>query len=114
MVYEKGVLHTFFDGASRAAYIEAVANLLSEEGLWVSVSGSDQNADPEDDADAHAYPRLSLSDIVAPAKAWFEVVEVTQGLYGIGDQLAFKTWNCVMRKCGAPRPFAQSPFRANL
>ena len=98
VVYEKGVLHTFFDDASRAAYIEAVSDLLTEGGLWISVSGSNQSVDAEDDPDTHAYPRLKLSDIVEPSKAWFEVVEVTQGIYGVGDQLTFKTWNCVMRR----------------
>ena len=98
VVYEKGVLHTFFDATSRAAYIDAVSELIPEGGLWISVSGSDQSVDPEDDPDTHAYPRLKLSDIVEPSRAWFEVVEVTQGVYGVGGQRAFKTWNCVMRR----------------
>ena len=59
VVYEKGVLHTFFDATSRAAYIDAVSELIPEGGLWISVSGSDQSVDPEDDPDTHAYPRLS-------------------------------------------------------
>ena len=95
----RGVLHTFFDDTSTSVtYIEAVAGLVLDGALWISVSGSEQNTDPKDDPDAHTYPRLSLSDIVEPSRAWFEVVEITQGLYGIGDQLAFKTWNCVMRR----------------
>ena len=100
VVYEKGVLHTFFDDTSRAAYIKAVSELLPVGGLWISISGSDQNTDLRDDPDTHTYPRLKLSHIVAPARAWFEVVEITQGVYGVGDQLAFKTWNCVMRRRG--------------
>ena len=100
VVYEKGVLHTFFSATSRESYIKAVSELLPEGGLWISVSGSAENADLEDDPDRHRYPRLRLSDIVAPAEVWFEVVEVTQGVYGLEDQRAFKTWNCVMRRRG--------------
>ena len=100
VVYEKGVLHTFFSATSREDYIKAVSDLLPKGGLWISVSGSAENADLNDDADTNAYPRLKLSDIVSPAEAWFEIVEVTQGVYGLGDQLAFKTWNCVMRRRG--------------
>ena len=101
VVYEKGVLHTFFSATSRETYINAVSELLSEGGLWISVSGSAENADHHiDDPDTHLYPRLKLVDIVAPAEVWFEIVEVTQGFYGLGNELAFKTWNCVMRRRG--------------
>ena len=100
VVYEKGVLHTFFSAASREDYINAVSQLLPEGGLWISVSGSAENTDLKDDPDADTYPRLKLFDVVARAEVWFEIVEVTQGVYGLGDQRAFKTWNCVMRRRG--------------
>ena len=100
VVYEKGVLHTFHSAASREDYIKAVSELLPEGGLWISVSGSAENVDLKDDPDTHTYPRLKLSEIVGPAEVWFKIVEVTQGVYGLGDQLAFKTWNCVMRRRG--------------
>ena len=60
VVYEKGVLHTFFSATSRDSHINAVSELLPEGGLWISVSGSAENADPKDDPDAHVYPRLKL------------------------------------------------------
>ena len=98
VIYENGVLHTFFTAASREDYVTAVSELLPEGGLWISVSGSAENVDLEDDPDTHMYPRLKLSDIVSPAEVRFDVVEITQGVYGLGDRLAFKTWNCVMRR----------------
>jgi hypothetical protein len=100
VVYEKGVLHTFFTTASREDYINAVSQLLAEGGLWISISGSAENVDLKDDSDAHTYPRLKLSDIVAPAEIWFEIIEIAQGVYGLGDRRDFKTWNCVMKRRG--------------
>ena len=100
VLYEKGVLHTFFSAASKDEYIKAVSKLLPEGGLWISASGSAENVDLKHDPDTHTYPRLKLSGIVGPAEVWFEIVEITQGVYGLGDRRAFKTWNCVMRKRG--------------
>ena len=98
MVYEKGCWHTFFNDSSRTDFALAVSSLLSDQGKWISSSGSADNNDDPDDPRLETYPRLTLQQIALAVEGCFEIQNVRKGWYGESEGRKFMTWECLFQK----------------
>lgn len=98
LVVEKGCWHTFFDDDARTRFSNQVYTLLCESGLWISSSGSADNADDPGDPHRSTYPRLTLQQIAAASEKIFEIVKIQKGSYGSNEGIDFLTWECLFRK----------------
>jgi len=98
LIYEKGCWHTFFDDWSRTRFAERVASLLTDNGLWISASGSADNDDDPDDPYLITYPRLTLLQIALASEGYFEAKKIQKGLYGDRENNRFLTWECLFQK----------------
>jgi cyclopropane fatty-acyl-phospholipid synthase-like methyltransferase len=98
MIYEKGCWHTFFSAASQRKFVLAVSALLSEQGMWISSSGSADNNDDQDDPHIKTYPRFTLQQIASLVEDCFEICNIRKGWYGKSDGLKFVTWECLFQK----------------
>ncbi len=98
LIYEKGCWHTFFSALSRRNFALAVSSLLSEQGMWISSSGSADNSDDPDDLYLNTYPRLTLQQIASSVEDCFEICNIRKGWYGKSERLNFLTWECLFQK----------------
>jgi len=99
VVFARGVLHTFKNGAGRRAYAEAVAQTLEPGGLWLDVSGSADTPDDPPHAQKLGFPRLTLAEIVDSVEPMFEIVSVRQVEYGTTPGLTdFLAFACAFRR----------------
>jgi len=101
IVFDRGCLHGFADQPGRSRFAAAVAAALVQGGLWISISGSDENGDPPDVVRELALPRLSLADLAAAAEPHFDAVEIKQGVFGITANTDFRAWVAVFRRRSA-------------
>ncbi len=98
LVFDKGCWHTFFEDGRRKQYVEQIAGLLPDGGIWINSTGSADTSDSPDDPGAETYPRWKLDEIVRLVDGRFEVLQFRRGHYGYHGERRFLTWEGVFRK----------------
>ena len=81
-VFDKGVLHSFNTPESYRRFSERVYQSLKPGGLWIDISGSTDNPDPEGARERLGLPRLSIQNLITCSEGLFEVIEVKRSIFG--------------------------------
>jgi len=98
IVFDRGCLHGFADTSSRARFALSVATVLQPGGLWIDISGSNENAESPDIIQKLALPRLTLADLAAATESNFETIEIRQGVFGMMPDTDFRAWVGIYRR----------------
>lgn len=92
-VFDRGCLHCMHETTDRTAFVEQVAELLEEQGVWLSLVG---NADEE--KREVGPPQLSASELVSIVEPRFEILSLCAGQFGSDQEVPPRAWVCLMRK----------------
>lgn len=93
LVFDRGCFHCFDTDADKTECAKRIAELLNEEGLWLSIIG---NAD--DKPREVGPPTLSASDVARIVEPHFEILSLTAGYFGGEQPDPPKAWVVGMRK----------------
>lgn len=92
-VFDRGCLHCMADAQEREAFAEKVAQLLGDNGIWLSLVG---NADePEREV---GPPQLTASELITALESRFEILSLESGFFGSDQMDPPRAWICLMRK----------------
>lgn len=93
LVFDRGCFHSIDseDRKSRAA--ERIAQLLNEDGLWISLIGNADDVPRE-----IGPPTLSAAEICRIVEPYFEILSLTAGYFGGGQPDPPKAWIVVLKK----------------
>jgi 2-polyprenyl-3-methyl-5-hydroxy-6-metoxy-1,4-benzoquinol methylase len=99
VIFDKGLLHTFEEETYRKIFLSKVLEALKPSGFWVSIMGSKDHPDGENDAAKFGYPRLSASEILSISEKQLSLHYLARCIYGAKEGHAnFLGWACVMQK----------------
>lgn len=96
-VYDIGCFHIFDDAADRAHFARRVADVLDENGLWLSLIGSTEG--PERD---HGPPRRSLRDVANAVEPSLEIIEIRSTDFRAHLPTPAAAWVCLARHRRVP------------
>lgn len=91
-VFDRGVFHTIDSDAERILFAKNVAKHLAEEGLWLSLIGSNdhlRNSGP---------PKRTANDVVKAVEPFFEILLLKASRFDSKDEDPSKIWVCLMKK----------------
>lgn len=92
--FDRGCFHTFGVPAVWHRFAARVADILADQGLWLSLIG---NKD-EDRGDGEGPPQLSASQIIEAVEPFFEIISLRRGHFDFDRAPAPLIWICHMRK----------------
>jgi len=92
--FDRGCFHTFEIPAVRHRFAARVADILADNGQWLSLIG---NKD-EERGDREGPPQLSASQIIEAVEPFFEIVSLTRSHFDFDRSPAPLIWICHMRK----------------
>ncbi len=95
--FDRGVLHTFDDAATRARFAERVAALLAPGALWLSLLGSTEGPPREE-----GPPRRTAREVIAAVEPALELVEMRSITFEKVREAAPKAWFCLSRRRSVP------------
>ena len=95
--FDRGVLHTFDDAATRARFAEHVAELLAPGALWLSLLGSTEGPPREE-----GPPRRTASEVISALEPSLEIVELRSVVFENVREEAPKAWFCLSRRRSLP------------
>ncbi|HBP17972.1 MAG TPA: class I SAM-dependent methyltransferase [Planctomycetes bacterium] len=95
LVFDRGVFHTFDAAETRARFAARVAELLTPDGLWLSLLGSTEGA-PRDTGP----PRRSARDVADAIEPALELVELRATTFD--SDMAWPAWTCLSRRRAQP------------
>lgn len=93
LVFDRGCFHSFDSEDLKSTCAARIAASLAEDGLWISLIG---NAD--DTPREIGPPTLSAADICRLVEPYFEILSLTAGYFGGGQDAPPKAWVAVMKK----------------
>ncbi|MDH3328739.1 MAG: class I SAM-dependent methyltransferase [Desulfobulbaceae bacterium] len=87
LIFDRGCFHVFDDHHKQTQFARRVAELLEEDGIWLSLIGS-ADGPPRDSGP----PRISAEEIVAAAEPHFEILNLKSTSFD-EDSLAYiRAW----------------------
>ncbi len=92
-VFDRGCFHVFDDADEHAQFAHRVAQMLSPDGLWLSLIGSTEG--PERD---HGPPRRSAWDIVTAIEPHLEIAEFRAVDFRANVPTPVRAWLCISRQ----------------
>ena len=92
--FDRGCFHTFEVPAVWHRFAARVADILEDNGQWLSLIG---NRD-EDRGDRQGPPQLSASQIIEAVEPFFEIISLTRGHFDFNHAPAPLIWICHLRK----------------
>lgn len=95
-IFDRGCFHSFTDQETLGLFARRVFRGLTQEGLWISLSGSSDNLDDLTRRISLDFPRLSLTRISQAVEPYFEIQEVQK--VSFGKKNSFLAWLCIMKK----------------
>lgn len=95
-VFDRGCLHCMDGVPEREAYVTKVAELLEEDGCWLTLVG---NAD--EGAREVGPPQLQARELVEVVETRFEIKSLVSGHFGSDQVDPPWAWICLMRKRSA-------------
>jgi len=96
LIFDRGCFHVFDKAQEQAQFARRVAELLEEEGVWLSIIGS-TDGPPRDTGP----PRRSAAEIVAAAEPHFEVLDLKSTTFDEEDHAHIRAWVLHARRRGA-------------
>ena len=92
-VYDRGCFHTMESDEERLGYALKVHKHLTDDGHWLSVMGSSDDAPRET-----GPPMLSAKNIVDAVEKHFEILSLTTGEIDTAREKSPKAWICLMKR----------------
>ena len=92
-VYDRGCFHTMESDEERLRYALKVHEHLTDNGHWLSVMGSSDDAPRET-----GPPMLSAKNIVDAVEKHFEILSLTTGEIDTAREKSPKAWICLMKR----------------
>jgi SAM-dependent methyltransferase len=92
-VYDRGCFHTMESDEERLGYALKVHEHLTDDGHWLSVMGSSDDAPRET-----GPPMLSAKNIVDAVEKHFEILSLTTGEIDTDRKESPKAWICLMKR----------------
>lgn len=93
LAFDRGVFHVNEDAAARAAFAHAVADRLTDDGVWISLCGSTDGPPREE-----GPPRVSAADLTAAVEPRFEILSMQSVVFETTRGDAPLAWLTVSRK----------------
>jgi predicted NUDIX family NTP pyrophosphohydrolase len=87
LIFDRGCFHVFNGAQKQAQFAKRVAELLEEEGIWLSLIGS-TDGPPRDTGPQ----RHSAQGIVAAAEPHFEVLNLKSTTFDEEDHALIRAW----------------------
>lgn len=87
LIFDRGCFHVFSETEEQTKFARRVAELLGEEGVWLSLIGS-TDGPPRDTGP----PRISAEEIVAAAEPHFEVLNLQATTFDDEDHAHIRAW----------------------
>ena len=103
VVFDCAVFHLFKEVKVREKFVNAVASVCADNGYWISICCSNDNADVISKQNGvEAPPRVSAHEIITAVEPRFEIIEMKRCEFTIqrrGQGRAnFNAWGCVFKK----------------
>lgn len=96
-IFDRGCFHSFDSGDDRKRFAQKAAELLEEEGLWLTIVG---NADEH--RERHGPPQRSAGDIVSAVESFFEILILQSSRFESNRPDPSRAWRCLMQKRRIP------------
>jgi SAM-dependent methyltransferase len=93
LIFDRGCFHVFDEYQEQTQFAKRVAELLEEDGIWLSLIGS-ADGPPRDTGP----PRLSAEEIVAAAEPHFEVLNLKSTTFDEADLAHIRAWILYARR----------------
>jgi SAM-dependent methyltransferase len=87
LIFDRGCFHVFDEAHEQAQFARRVAELLQEEGIWLSLIGS-TDGPPRDTGP----PRHSATEIVTAAEPHFEILDLKSTTFDEEDLTHVRAW----------------------
>lgn len=87
LVFDRGCFHVFDEAHEQARFARRVAEVLEEEGTWLSLIGS-TDGPPRDTGP----PRRSAKEIVIAAEPYFEILDLKSVAFDEEDLAHIRAW----------------------
>jgi len=87
LIFDRGCFHVFDEAQKQAQFARRVAELLEDEGIWLSLIGS-TDGPPRDTGP----PRISAAEIVAAAEPHFEILNLKSTTFDEEDLAHIRVW----------------------
>ena len=92
-VFDRGVFHGNDSYESRSAMAEKIADLLNENGLWLSLAGSADGVKTEP-----GPPLRSATEIITASEPYFKLLGMRASYFGNDSDNPARIWVCLYRK----------------
>lgn len=92
-VFDMGCFHLFDEPEDRKCFVERVASLLDDSGLWLSLIGSTEGA-----ARDGGPPRRSASEVIGAIEPVLEILEFHAIEFDVNMPFSVAGWLCVSRR----------------
>lgn len=92
-IFDRGCLHCMEDEVEKNSFIEKVAALLEEGGLWLSLIGNADEGEREE-----GPPQLTATELVSVVEPHFEILTLRSGHFGSDQETPPRAWISLMRK----------------
>lgn len=93
LVFDRGCFHCFDSLDQRKDFARRVHDLLTDDGLWLSLIGNADDAPRE-----VGPPTLSAAEIAEAVESCFEIVSLRAGCFGGGQDDPPKAWIALLKK----------------
>ncbi|OEU55035.1 MAG: methyltransferase type 11 [Desulfobacterales bacterium C00003106] len=93
LLFDRGCFHSFRSDEQRNRFVDNAAFHLEEDGLWLSIIGSADDA-PRD----HGPPRHTAGEIVNAVEPHFEILSLHSSHFESNRTTPPGAWVCLMRK----------------
>jgi len=97
--FDRGCFHTFAATNGCQTFAARVADILADDGQWLSLIGNQD----EDRGEREGPPQLSASQIALAVEPFFEILSLRRGHFDFDHSPAPLIWLCHLRK----RPFSE-------
>ncbi len=92
--FDRGCFHHIRDHDSRLAFAQKVANILCQDGIWLSLIGN-----TDETREGPGPPKLSASEITMAAEPFFKIVSLKAHHFDFDHEgLPAMNWVCLMKK----------------
>ncbi len=91
--FDRGCFHHFLEFDKLTPFAEKVAEILKDDGLWLSLAGS-----ADETREVPGPPQLSARDIVNGIEPYFKIQSLIANHFDSKQEIPAKNWVCLMRK----------------
>ena len=92
-VFDRGFFHSFKSHSYRKKFADHVANLLTKDGLWLTLAGSCDSPPRQS-----GPPMISAKNIVDAVEPFFEIKLLKSSTFGSDMETPANIWVCLMKK----------------